>query len=163
MARQKTGEAYETLSCRIRRGFNERIAERAALDGVRSRDVVNEALRLYLDNVQSAPSNTSLPRLQQINDRATELHRLIRAFVHDSRKALRSTESENDAVTLDSTSVTLDFDTSKYHLGKLCPAQHVYPGTRETLRDHKGSCVECERDRKRRARAQKKATSLVLT
>jgi hypothetical protein len=49
------------------------------------------------------------------------------------------------------------YDATKFYLGKLCPAQHDYQGTGQSLlRRHNGYCRECERLSKRAARAAKR-------
>ena len=49
------------------------------------------------------------------------------------------------------------YDTTRYYLGKLCPHQHEYHGTGQSLlRRHNGYCRECERLGKRAAREAKR-------
>ena len=49
------------------------------------------------------------------------------------------------------------YDTTRYYLGKLCPHQHDYQGTGQSLlRRHNQHCAECERVSKRVARAAKR-------
>jgi hypothetical protein len=48
------------------------------------------------------------------------------------------------------------YDTTRYYLGKLCPAQHDYGGTGQSLRRlHNQGCRECERLGKRAARTKR--------
>jgi hypothetical protein len=52
------------------------------------------------------------------------------------------------------------YDTTRYYLGKLCPARHEYDGSGQSLlRRHNQRCRECERLGKRAARIRRQATA----
>jgi len=51
------------------------------------------------------------------------------------------------------------YDHSKHHLGKLCPRGHDWHGTRQSLlRNANDGCLECDRERARERRQQKRQT-----
>jgi hypothetical protein len=53
------------------------------------------------------------------------------------------------------------YDTTRYYLGKLCPAQHDYHGTGQSLRRlHNQGCRECERVGKHTARRAKRQATV---
>ena len=70
-------------------------------------------------------------------------------------RAARREQTENvPEVREETLQVTIPpYDASKYYLGKLCPQQHNYSGTGQSLRRlHNQGCRECERLGKRTAR-----------
>lgn len=74
--------------------------------------------------------------------------------------APRSTPQRRAAVTPQDTphAPPQSFDTTKYRLGKLCPAGHDYEGTGHSLRvkNKAGYCLACNASGKRRERAKKR-------
>jgi hypothetical protein len=87
------------------------------------------------------------------------LQQMIDERVHAALEAQRTARQEPLAPVQEPLAPTgepieaLDFDQTKYVLGKLCPSGHEYHGTGHSLRRRgKGDCYQCALERKREKR-----------
>ena len=157
--RPKTRE-YATLMARIPQDLVDEVKRYAGLHRQSISVVIREGLLILLEHdshgdfmsdrkeegahtpivydMKEAPAN---PRPERAEG-ATEI-------VSDTNGAATETTSQS--------SVTLPFDETKYILGKLCPRQHDYDGTRHSLlRLSNRHCLACDREKKFHERKQAK-------
>ena len=154
MSRPKTGKAYEVLNCRVPPGLVDRLSDYAKLHNQRVRDVVAAALLAYLDGTPVAPLETGEAQMvRQAQQRIAEGLKMLGTVAQTPRRA--PTRPPAVSVTPPSDNHGVDvtpqpdgtpaYDTTKYYLGKLCPGEHDWHGTGQTLKKRKGNkCRLCE-------------------
>ena len=111
---------YATFMARVPQDLANRVEQYAALHHQSISAAIREGLLLLLEND---------PEADFLLDRKA----VVPEIVSDTKGEIVSDRKKEVSRTTKRSLAVLSFDTSKYVLGKLCPRQHDYGGTRHSL------------------------------
>ena len=144
--RPKTKE-YVTLMARVPEDLAERVQRYARVKRLTISDVLRDGLLVLLEEEDPyrpflSDTNTVPPIM---SDRKEESANIVSDKKRAHADILSDTKEVQPAIVSDTIP---PFDSKKYVLGKLCPRQHDYDGTkRSLLRLTNRHCLACDREK----------------
>jgi len=104
-----------------------------------------------IETITAVPENNYYEQIQTVPLVTETMYTQIETVPASAENISRQIE-----IVPDQSETVPGYDTTRYYLGKLCPQQHDYAGSGQSLRRwHNQSCGECERLGKREARAKR--------
>ena len=157
--RPKTKE-YATLMARIPQELVDQVKRYAGLHRQPISVVIREGLLILLEHDsygdfvsdrKEAPVDLIPKRAERADEIVLDTKAVVSSIMSDKNRASTETTSQSSGM--------LPFDETKYVLGKLCPRQHDYDGTRHSLlRLSNRHCLACDREKaSERQRAKRQA------
>jgi len=121
-------------------------------------NVLAVAKNIYeqIETITAAPENNYYEQIQTVP--------MVTENIYEQIENIPTTEeniSEQIEIVTDQSDTVPGYDTTKHHLGKLCPNKHTWGSTGQSLRNADNQCLECKALAKREKRKAKRAAQPV--